>query len=166
MITIKRLYIKQKVFSLSGEFTIFDENEEPVYKVEGSFLRLPKSFIIYNVEGKKVAIITKKTLAFMPKFFVEMCRREVLTIKKAFSLFQARYTIDGEGIEVRGDWWDMEFEVLQHGKILGSVKKQWFSWGDSYELRVLDESLEELLIAVTVAIDCVKADEETGSAAI
>ena len=112
---MKQLYIKQKVFSLSGKFTIKNELEEDVYYVEGSFMQIPKTFSIMNTTRDEVALITKKVFSFLPKFFVEVNGLEVLTIKKEFSFFKARYTIDGADIEVHGNWWDMNFQILQHG---------------------------------------------------
>jgi uncharacterized protein YxjI len=74
-----------------------------------------------------------------------------------------RYTIDAAVNEVRGNWWDMIFQVLQHGKDVGEVGKEWFTWGDSYRVRVIDEEMETIMIALVVAIDCVKADESAAS---
>lgn len=161
---MKKLYMKQKVFSLSGKFTVMDEEQEDAYYIEGSFLQIPKTFTIMDPARREIALITKKTFSFLPKFFVEVDGREILTIKKEFSFFKARYTIDAAGVDVRGNWWDMNFEVLQHGNVVGSVSKQWFTWGDSYEMQILDESMEHLIIALVVAIDCVKADEAAAAA--
>ncbi|KYC63679.1 hypothetical protein B4100_1795 [Heyndrickxia coagulans] len=113
---MKQLYMKQKVFSLSGKFTVKDQQERDVYYVEGSFLQIPKTFSIMNTKREEVALITKKAFSFLPKFIVEVNGREVLTIKKELSFFKARYTIDAAGIEVRGNWLDMDFEVLRHGE--------------------------------------------------
>lgn len=160
---MKQLYIKQKVFSLSGKFTVKDEQENDVYYVEGSFMKIPKSYSIMNSNRNEVARITKKMFSFLPKFFVEVNGREVLMIKKEFSFFKARYNIDAAGIEVRGNWWDMEFEVYQHGKVVGKVNKKWFSWGDSYQVQIEKDDMEEIIIALVIAIDCVKADEAAAS---
>ena len=156
---MKQLYIKQKVFSLSGKFTVKDRQERDVYYVEGSFLRVPKTFSIMNTAREEVALITKKVFSLLPKFFVEVNGREVLTIQKEFSFFKARYTIQAAGIEVRGNWWDMNFQVFQHGEVVGIVSKEWFTWGDSYKVEVLKDEMETVIIAIVVAIDCVKADE-------
>ncbi|AQQ54895.1 LURP-one-related/scramblase family protein [Planococcus lenghuensis] len=162
---MRQLYIKQKVLSLSGKFTVKDQQGKDAYYVEGSFLRIPKTFAILNTERDEVAVITKKTFSFLPKFFVEVNGQEVLTIKKEFSFFKARYVIDTAGMEVQGNWWDMDFEVLQHGQAVGNVSKEWFSWGDSYRVQVVNEEWETVLIALTVAIDCVKADQAAASSA-
>ncbi|MBP2242112.1 uncharacterized protein YxjI [Cytobacillus eiseniae] len=162
---MKSLYIKQKVFSLSAKFTVKDQQEQDVYYVEGSFMQIPKTFSIMNTTKEEVALITKKTFSFLPKFFVEVNGQEVLTIKKELSFFKARYSIDATGIEVNGNWWDMNFEILQHGKVVGQVSKEWFTWGDSYKVQILNEEMETIIIALVVAIDCVKADNATASSA-
>ncbi|MCJ8007125.1 LURP-one-related/scramblase family protein [Lederbergia wuyishanensis] len=162
---MKELYIKQKVFSLSGKFTVKDLQENDVYYVEGSFLKIPKTFSIMNTNGDEVALISKKMFSFLPKFFVEVDGQEILTIKKEISFIKARYTIDAAGIEVYGNWWDMDFEVLQYGEVVGSVNKEWFTWGDSYKVNVLNEEMETIIIALVVAIDCVKADHSSASSA-
>lgn len=156
---MRQLYMKQKVFSLSGKFTVKDKEQKDIYYVEGSFLQIPKTFTIMDSARSEIAVITKKMFSLLPKFFVKVDGREALTIKKEFSFFKARYTIDADGIDVRGNWWDMNFEVLRQGKVVGSVSKKWLTWGDTYEMQILDEEMEHLIIAFVVAIDCVKADE-------
>ncbi|RWR04382.1 LURP-one-related family protein [Siminovitchia fortis] len=160
---MKKLYIKQKVLSMGGRFNVKDEQGQDVYLVEGSFMRIPKTFIIRNTKGEEVASITKKTFSFLPTFFVNAGGREVLMIKKRFSFLKARYTIDTAGIEVRGNWWDMNFEVFQNGEIAGAVGKEWFTWGDSYQVQIEKGEMETILIALVVAIDCVKADQAAAS---
>lgn len=162
---MKEFYIKQKVFSLSSKFTVKDQQENDIYYVEGSFMKIPKTFSIMNTTRDEVALITKKVFSFLPKFFVEVNGQEVLTIKKELSFFKARYTIDGADIEVHGNWWDMDFQVAQKGIVIGKVNKEWFTWGDSYKVQVLKEEMEAIIIALVVAIDCVKADEAAASSA-
>lgn len=156
---MRQLYIKQKVFSLSGKFSVRDEQENEVYMVEGSFMRIPKTFSIMDSAENEVALITKKTFSFLPTFFVEVSGQGAVTIKKEFSFLKARYSIEAAGMEVRGNWWDMNFEVYQNGELIGTVSKKWFTWGDSYELQIANDETEPLLVALVVAIDCVKADE-------
>ncbi len=162
---MKELYIKQKVFSLSGKFTVKDQQENDVYFVEGSFMQIPKTFTIMNTAREEVALITKKMFSFLPKFFVEVNGTEVMTIKKEFSFLKARYTIEAAGIEVQGNWWDMNFQVYQNGEVIGKVNKEWFTWGDSYKVEIVKDEMEKIMIALVVAIDCVKADHAAASSA-
>jgi len=59
---MRQLYIKQKVLSLSGKFSVKDAEENEVYLVEGSFMKIPKTFSIMDVALQEVAMITKKRL--------------------------------------------------------------------------------------------------------
>ncbi|MBG0918743.1 LURP-one-related/scramblase family protein [Exiguobacterium sp. SRB7LM] len=159
------LYMKQKVFSLRGRFTIKDADGHDQYFIEGSFMKFPKSFEIKDTSGQTVTTITKKTFSFLPKFFVEVDGTDMMTISKEFSFFKPKYSIDAAGIDVQGDWWDMDFNVTKNGQSIGSVQKKWFSWGDSYEIRVEEPEMEHLLISIVVAIDCAKADQAAASSA-
>lgn len=160
---MKELYIKQKVMSLHDKFTVKDEQDRDVYFIKGSFMKIPKTFIMSNAQGEEAALITKKAFSFLPKFFVEVDGREVLQIRKEFSFFKPIYTIDAEGVEIQGDWWGMDFTVFQHGQAVGHVSKEWFTWGDSYKVQIMDEEMEVIMIAIVVAIDCVKADQAANS---
>lgn len=162
---MKELYVKQKVFSLGEKFTVKDGRGNDVYFVEGSFLKIPKTFHIYDKSRNEVATITKKVFSFFPTFFVEMNGREILTIKKELSFFRSRYSIHTVGLEVRGNWWDMDFQVIIKGKVVGRVSKEWFTWGDSYRIQIVNEDLEKTILAIVIAIDCVKSDQAASTAA-
>ena len=163
---LKELYMKQKIMSLSGKFTVKDENAKDVYQVSGSFMQVPKVYAIENDSGSEVALITKKIFSFLPTFFVEVEGQPEVTIQKEFTFFKARYSIQAEGIEVVGNWWDLNFDVIQHGEVVGHVDKKWLEWGDSYRIQVFKEDMETLLVALVVAIDCVQADQNSSSAAL
>jgi len=161
---MKQLYIKQKFLSLTEQFKVKDEQGNDVYYVEGSFLKIPKTFTIYNMQDEEIARITKKVFAFLPKFIVEMDGKQVITIKKDFTFFRSRYTIDAAGVEVRGNWWDMSFQVFQHGEKIGQVSKEWFTWGDSYKVEILKDEMETMIIALVIAIDYVKEAQSAAAA--
>lgn len=161
---MSKLYMKQKVFSLGGNFTVKDEFEQDKYLIKGSFLSIPKTFTIKDTAENEIGTITKKVFSFLPKFFVEVGGEEVVTIQKKFSFLKARYQIEGQGIEVHGDWWDKKFEVTSHGEVVGQVNEKWFTWGDTYEVVVTDESLEHIIISLVIAIDFVKQQENAAGA--
>ncbi len=156
---MKALYMKQEIFSMRGKFMVKDADGNDVYQVGGSFMQVPKTYRIEDAQRNEVATITKKLFSFLPTFFVDVVGQEQVTIQKEFTFLKAKYTIQAESLEVRGNWWDMDFEVLQHGEVVGIVEKKWFQWGDSYRIQVLNEEIETLLVALVVAIDCVQADQ-------
>lgn len=157
------LYIRQKVFSAGGRFTVDDELGNPRYTVTGTFLQIPKRFVIENAAGVEVAEVTKTTFSFLPRFTVDAGGYEVATIRKEFSFFKPRYSIDGAGLTVEGDWWDMRFSVLRGDVEVARVGRKLLTWADTYEVDVLDESLETIVVALVVAIDRVRADESAST---
>jgi uncharacterized protein YxjI len=66
---------------------------------------------------------------------------------------------------VEGNWMDMNFQVLHQERVVGEVGKKWFSWGDSYRVQILEEEMETMILAVVIAIDCVKADQADNNTA-
>ena len=163
---MKSFYLKQKIMSMRGRFNVFDELQQEVYKIEGSFLQIPKTFTIRDMQQNERALITKKTLSWLPTFYVEVEGRNLFTIKKEFSFFKAKYSVVGEGIEVTGNVWDMEFDIVKDGETIGRVNKEWFTWGDAYHIQVFEEKWEMIIISLVVAIDCVKADQNTAASSV
>lgn len=157
---MKKLFIKQQVFSLGGHFTVKDEREQDQYVVEGSFLSIPKTFTISDTYGQQIGTITKKVFSFLPKFFIEIPGEETVTIEKELTLFKARYHIDAKGLEIQGDWWNKNFEILRKGEVVATIEEKWFTWGDSFEVDIYDEDLEHTIISLVIAIDFVKQEEQ------
>lgn len=160
---MKNFYIKQQVFSIGEKFTVKDSSGNIRYRIQGSFFKVPKSFSIENARGIEIASITKKMLSLLPVFNVKIHGQEMIKIKKELSFLKSKYSVSARGLNIKGDWWDMDFDIQKNGKRVGSVQKKWFTWGDSYEVSVFDESLEEIIIALVIAIDCVKADEQAAA---
>lgn len=79
---MKKLYIKQKVFSIGEKFTVMDEQQKPRYFVEGSFMKIPKSFAIYDERQQQIGEVTKKVFSLLPKFFVEVHGEEAIVLEK------------------------------------------------------------------------------------
>src|SRR5699024_6921864 len=158
---MKIFYVRQKVLSLNEKYTVKNEKGDDVYFVKGSFMHIPKTFSISNITSEEAGIVTKKILTLLPKFYIiEKCQRQALTIRKKYSFFKLKYTIDASDIEVKGNWWEMDFQLIKQGEVIGDVSKGWFTWGDSYKVQVLDEANETTILSIVIAIDCVKADEQ------
>ena len=101
--------VKQK-FRLGGErFDIKDELGNVEYQVEGSFLKIPKTFTIYDKNGQEVSHITKKPISLLPKFVVELKDGDSFFIHKKLTLFRDRYYSQDSGLRGQGTIWDLEF---------------------------------------------------------
>lgn len=150
-----KLYIKEKVFSWGDKFTVKDEYGNDKYFVEGEVFSWGKKLHVYNSAGCEVAFIKQEVFSFMPRFYVFCANQQVAEIKKEFSFLFPRYSIEGLGWEIEGRFMAHEYEITQNGHTIVSISKEWMTWGDSYELDILNPSDEIVALAVVLTIDCV-----------
>lgn len=158
-----KLYIKQKVFSWNDKFTVYDENGRDRYYVEGEFFSFGKKLHVYDLYGREVAYIEQKVMSFLPRFFVYVNGAEVAEIVKQFSFFIPKYSIEGLGWDINGDFWSHDYEITQNGRPIVRIMKEWMTWGDSYELNITNPNDEIVALAVVLTIDCVMAAQNAAA---
>ena len=150
-----KLYMKEKVFSWNEQFTVRDEHGFDKYYVEGEFFSLGKRLHLNDIHGREIAFVQQQLFTLMPRFSVSVAGREIAQIRKEFTFFYQRYVIDGLGWEVEGSVWEHEYEIRKNGLPIVRISKEWFTWGDSYCLDILNPADEVMALAVVLTIDCV-----------
>lgn len=147
-----KLYIKQKVLTLGERFTVWDESNEPAYYVEGSFLKIPKQFTIYNAMGEKQAVIDRQLFRLFARYDIKTVNNFV-TLKRHFSFFRQSFSIEGINWRVDGDFFNHNYTIYERNTPIMQLRKHWFKIGDSYELDIRSKEDEVLALALTIAID-------------
>ena len=142
-----KLYIKQKVFSLTSKFTVKDEAGNDRYFVEGEFFSLRGRLHIMDAQGEKIGQIYRRLMTFLPHFILEIGGEEIAEIVKDFSFFRPKYSL-----------YDGDRNIM-------NIHKEWFTWGDSYELDILDPKYELISLGIVLAIDTAMAAANTASSA-
>ena len=155
-----KLYIKQKIFSWNDKFSVFGENGEERYFVEGELFSWGKKLHVYDNVRREAAFIRQELFTFMPKFIVAVNGQDIAEIVKEFTFFKPRYRIDGLGWEIDGDFWDHDYEITKNGHTIVRLSKEWFTFGDCYELDIESQEDEIVALAVVLAIDCVLATQK------
>lgn len=150
-----KLYIKEKVFTWGDQFTVKDERGNDRYVVEGEVFSWGKKLHVYDMTDREVAFIKQEVWSFLPRYYVFCGDRQVAEIKKEFTFFFPKYRIDGLGWEIDGSFMAHEYEITQSGRTIVSIRKEWMTWGDSYELNITNPSDEIVALAVVLTIDCV-----------
>lgn len=158
-----KLYIKQKVFSWGAKFTVKDDAGNDRYFVEGEVFSLGKKLHILDSARNEVALIQQKLFSFLPRYFVYVNDVEIAEIVKEFSFFRPRYSIEGLGWEIEGDFWSYNYAIIRDGRPIVTISKEWMTWGDSYELDIADPRDEIVALAVVLTIDCVLAAQAAAS---
>lgn len=150
-----KLYMKQKVFSFYDKFTVKDENGYDKYYVEGEILSFGKKLHIYDSDHNELAFVREKVLAFMPKFTVEVNGVPIAEIVKTVTFFTPKYYVDGLGWAIEGDFFAHDYVITSGDREIVSIHKVWMSWGDTFELDIMDDRDEVTALAVVLAIDAV-----------
>lgn len=147
-----KLYIKQAVFTLGESFTVKDENGFDVFYVKGSFLSIPKSFKIYDVNQNQVASIDRHLITFLGGYDIKT-NNESVTLLRQMALFTQAYKIKGIDWKLRGDFLNFNYQVVSGNRLIMQLKKHWFTWGDSYELNIVDDNDAILALCIAICVD-------------
>lgn len=160
-----QLTMKQAVFSLKERFLIYDETGQTQYEVSGQFFSLGHKLTILDRAGRPVGQIRQKLLSFTAKYFLDMEGQPEAELSGHVTLFQNRYTLslpEGDW-DICGDFLHHEYEMTQNGRLVASVTRKLFSWGDTYLLEIPNPKHTLLALGVMLAIDCVMADANTAA---
>ena len=156
-----KLYIKQKIFSWGDKFTVKDEFGQDRYYVEGEFFTFGRKLHIYDMTGNEVAFIKQKVWSWLATYQVFCAEQQVAEIKQAFTFLFPKYTIEGLGWQIDGSFMAHDYEITQNGMPIVTIRKEWMTWGDSYELDISNPQDEIVALAVVLTIDCVLAAQSS-----
>ena len=158
-----KLYIKEKVFSWGDKFTVKDEYGCDRYIVEGEVFSWGKKLHVYDIHGREAAFIKQELFTWLPRYTVYSGGREIAQVKKEFTFLFPKYTIGGLGWEIDGSFWEHDYQITQNGSPIVSIRKEWMTWGDSYELDIRNPEDEIVALAVVLTIDCVRESQSSGA---
>ena len=155
-----KLYIKQKV-SFWDEFFVKDENGTDRYRVDGEIFTFGKRLHVYDMArgNEEIMYLAQKPFAFLPK--VDIYDREdgevLFTVNREFTLFVPSFYAEGLDWHVQGDFGAHNYEITCGDKLVATVEKEWFTWGDSYAIEIYDVSDELYCLGILLAVDIINA---------
>lgn len=160
---MKYFYLKQKVFSFADKYKVYDDKQQIAYYCQGKMFSLTHKMNFLS--GKTDQVIyrfQKKLFTFMPEYHI-YDDKDVLvaTVKKQFTLLSKKLHVTGNQIDyqVEGNFYAHSFGVLEGQTELASIRKKYFSWGDSYEISISDEVKEAFMLALVILIDSIFHNE-------
>ena len=148
------LLIKQRIFSWTDSYDVYDESGTAKYFVKAEFMSLGHQIHIYDKQtGRELGSVHQKLFTLMPTFELVMDGRVVGVIRKKFTFFRENYQVDYRGWDVEGDCLGWDYRVLQGSMEIMSITKEWLSWGDTYTLRFSNPANEFPGLLLVIAID-------------
>lgn len=152
-----KLLIKQRVFSWTDSYDIYDENGIAKYFVKAEFFSFGHQLHVYDSNQNEIAIIHERLLTFLPVFEIEISGRTVGSIKKQFSFFVPKYEIDYNGWRVEGDFLGWNYDVYSGCSPVIHISKELLHWGDTYVIDFMNpaDELDGLLLVIAIdAANC------------
>ena len=158
-----RLYMQQKIFTWGDRFSIYDENGEVVYTVEGEVFTFGKKLHLMDVKGNELLYISEKVFSFMPRYEIYRGDDLIAEVVREFRLFSSGYRVEYLGWQVEGEFLDHDYQILgEDGLPVARMSKQWFTWGDSYEIDAREDGNIEAVLAVMLVIDaCIEKQQQS-----
>lgn len=154
-----KLLIKQRVFSWTDTFDVYDEQGEPKYFVKGEFLSLGHRLHVYDAAGNEIGLIREKLMRLFPAFEVEAIGGLEGRIEKKLSVFWPRYEVDFNGWSVEGDFLGWNYEISADGYYAAHISKELLHWGDTYVIDVERPQDELAALMLVLAIDAANCDK-------
>lgn len=154
-----KLLFKQRMFSWFDSYDIYDENEVPVYTVKGK-LSWGHRLEIYDSQGNHLGTVQQKVFSFLQKFLLYREGQMIGEIRKAFTFFKPRFTLDCNGWVVEGDWLGWSYLVRDaSGGAVMSAEKEMIRLTDTYVLDIVKEEDALLCLMIVLAIDAAKCSQ-------
>lgn len=154
-----RLLIKQRVFSWTDTYDVYDENENRKYFVKTEMFRMGHQIHVYDAAGNEIGMIKQRVFTLLPCFDIEIGGREMGSIQKEFTFFKPRYEIDYNGWRCEGDFMNWNYDVYAACSVVIHISKELFYWGDTYVLDIMNPQDEIPALMLAVAIDAANCSQ-------
>ncbi|WP_204121841.1 MULTISPECIES: LURP-one-related/scramblase family protein [Levilactobacillus] len=148
-----KLYLTQQQWAFKERFSVRDDHNTPVYQVISSKFQMPKFFEILDVNNQVVATVTKKPLSLVATYCLQIGGKTVATIQKRPTFLRPSYDLTAVGLTVTGSLWDLNFEIKRQDQVVGRVRRAGLSLKNKYEIVVLDDDSQLILVGLVLAVD-------------
>lgn len=155
-----KLLFKQRIFSWFDSYDIFDERGQTLFTVRGQ-LSWGHCLRITDARGRHVGTVKEVVLALLPRFEIYIGDQLLGSIRKEFTFFKPKFTLDVNGWTIDGDWFEWDYTIRDHsGRAVAAISKQILNWSDTYIIDVPDPADAIPALMVVLAIDAEKCSRD------
>lgn len=153
-----RYQMRQRMLSIGDDYEIENERGEHVFKLDGKALRIRKTILFKDADGRELARIQQRMLHFKDSMEIEgPDGNRIAMVKKALiTPLRERWVIkveNGQDLHVQGNILDHEYRIERDGAKVAEVSKRWFRIRDSYGVEVAPGEHDVLILAATAVLD-------------
>ena len=148
-----KLLIKQRVFSWTDTYDVYDEERNPKYFVKAEFLALGHQIHVYDRFDNEIGMVKQKLFTLLPAFEIEIGGRNFGRIQKKFSFFKPKYDLEYNGWRCEGDFLAWNYDVYSGCSAVVHISKEILHWGDTYVIDIFNPEDEIMALMLAIAID-------------
>lgn len=155
-----RLMIKQRIFSWTDSYDIYDERGRAKYFVKAELIALGHQLHVYDCSHNEIGVIRQKIMTLLPAFDIEVNGMIRGRIQKKFTFFRPQYEIDCCGWRVEGDFLGWNYDVYQGCSAIMHISKEFLHWGDTYVIDFANSADELMGLLLVIAIDAANCSQD------
>ncbi|MFT4006639.1 MAG: hypothetical protein QM683_13835 [Lacrimispora sp.] len=148
-----KLLIKQRVFSWTDSYDVYDEDGNRKYFVKAEFIALGHRLHVYDSSGSEVGMIKQRLITFLPAFDIEVGGATRGSIQKKFTLLRPKYDVDFNGWRAEGNFLGWDYDVYSGSSSVVHITKEILHWGDTYVVDIVNPADELMGLMLVIAID-------------
>ncbi len=154
-----KLLIKQRVFSWTDTYDVYDENGNPKYFVKNELFSFLHKIHVKDLNNNEIGLIKQNFTLFVPRFEIEINGVEYGYIEKKFTFFYPKYDINYNNWRCEGDFLSWNYDVYSGCCSVVHISKELFHWGDTYVIDILNPEDEIMALMLTIAIDAANCSQ-------
>ncbi len=152
-----RFVLKQRLTTFDRYF-VRDEDDNNVFEIKGSLLRIPKKFTVKDANGNEIVTIKNKLWHIMAHYEIETPDGEVIArLNKKFTPFKHKFNVESTEfgtLRLEGNLLAYNYRIFTDDDMLiCETSKRFVALRDVYTVDVADPRLAVLAISLAVVFD-------------
>jgi uncharacterized protein YxjI len=150
--------MRQRMLSIGDDYEIENERGERVFKLDGKALRIRKTILFKDMDGRELVKIQERMLHIKDSMEIEGAdgNRMAIVKKAMITPLRERWVVkveDGQDLHVEGNVVDHEYRFERDGAKVAEVSKRWFRIRDTYGIEVDPDENDVLILAAAAVLD-------------
>jgi uncharacterized protein YxjI len=160
-----RYHLKERFLTIKDDFVVRNDQNDIVFDVKGSFLRIGDYLRIYDRNtGEEIFSIKEKVFSYEKQYMFYQNSSEIATIrrKKNPDFVNNFFEIDcanGTVLQLHGNFQEWDFEIVdQYAHVYGHISREFAFLSDHYTVDIPDGIDAPFVIATAVVLDEMRED--------
>lgn len=152
-----KIFVKNKLASLRGSSVVTDEAGNKLFRVKGKLFSITRKKRIYDMDGKLQFIVKNKFFNWWTHacFILSAEKQKIARVKNRG--FKRGYDVLGYGDEFSIDSQNLtSYTIIKNGKTIGSIRSNFMSLVDNFEVDVEEGENPAFLVAMIIAMDNIR----------